>query len=280
MDLDWKVISRLKSRLGQSMDQGLRYLNGPSLYGDDENENSTLPFEILEKTPNLERMEIGYCGSLKEISFPSQNPEIGKGMLANLKQLMLSWLYELHSISGLEHLPKLQLLEVLACDRLTTLGGQSCSNLKELRIDWCDGLQCLFTSSAAKMLIHLEEMYVERCESIKEIIGNEQDGTTTDTEEIRFERLERIHLKRLSSLECFCSGNSTLKFPALIQVDIVDCPNMKIFSQGLIHMESSRRIQISYGPDDDLIFYDDLNTAVLWAPLQMVMTFIRVKRRI
>ena len=279
MSLNWKDTWMLKSRLGQSMDQGLRYLNELCLFGDDVNVNSTLPFEILEKTPNLETMKIYNCRSLKEISFPSQNPL--KEMLANLKQLILNSLYELHAIRGLEHLSKLQLLHVLRCGRLTTLAGQSCSNLKELRISFCDRLQCLFTSSAAKTLIHLEEMYVASCPLMKEIVRKEQDETATDTEEIRFERLERIHLESSSRLECFYSGNATLKFPSLIQVDIVDCPRMKIFSQGLIHVESSRGIQVSYGADDDLVFHlHDLNAAVVWRHLQMVRTFIRIKSRI
>ena len=272
--LNWKDASVLWSWLleRQSTDQGLERLNELSLiFDDDVNEKSTLPFEIFEKTPNLETIGIASFRSLE--AFPSQNLEIGNRVPGNLKRLFLFALFELHSIGRPGYLSQLQLLHVYGCPRLTTLVVQSCSNLKVLDIQECHELQFLFTSSVAKMLTHLEEMYIEDCESMKEIVRKEQDDETT-TGEINFERLESISLQSLSSLEYFYSGNATLQLPSLIQVDIADCPKMRIFSQGLINAESFRGINRSH---DDLVFHNDLNAAIELLFLYQVRTSISIK---
>ncbi|MED6204286.1 hypothetical protein PIB30_007757 [Stylosanthes scabra] len=224
---------------------------------DDDGEKSSLPIdEILadEKTPpNLEIIEIRYNKHCKTINIPE---EAGKRML-RLKELYLWSLSELDSISGLQYLLKLQLLFVVDCPKLTSL-GQSCSNLKELYIRECSELEFLFTTAAAKMLIHLEELRVARCSSLKEIVGKEQESVTEDI--VEFKRLHRLTLKKLDSLKCFYSGNATLKFPSLIRLDIKDCPDMEIFSQGAIHMEPSRP-PFKFFFEDSWLFIDDLNLA-------------------
>ncbi|XP_061355905.1 uncharacterized protein LOC133300390 [Gastrolobium bilobum] len=82
-------------------------------------------------------------------------------------------------------------------------------------------------------------------------------------EEIKFEWLERIVLHDLPSLECFYSGNSTLQLPSLLQINIWQCPKMKIFSpEELTHSEYFRGIQVSSDSSDELVFHDDLNGSV------------------
>ncbi|XP_057744717.1 uncharacterized protein LOC130962529 [Arachis stenosperma] len=195
----------LSSWLGQSMNQGLPCLNELNLVDFDEEknndvrENSTTPLEILDKTPNLEIIEI-YGNHCKTINIP----EAAKRIL-DLKELKLWSLSELNSISGLEYLLKLRLLQVYECPKLTTL-GQCCSNLKELHIEGCHGLQCLFTSSSAKMLIQLQELKVLYCDSLKEIVGKEQQSDeTTTVSAVEFKRLGRI----MSQDENFLSNSNT-----------------------------------------------------------------------
>ncbi|XP_020971099.1 uncharacterized protein LOC107626874 isoform X4 [Arachis ipaensis] len=228
-------------------------------------ENSTSPFEILADHKMLPKLEIIdlYGNKCKTMNIPK---EVGERML-DLKELKLSSLDELNSISGLEYLLKLRLLEVYECPKLTTvLVLHSCSNLKELHIKHCDGLECLLTSSAAKMLIHLEELKVEYCMSLKEIVGKEEESGTEDI--IEFKRLHRITLKYLERLECFYSGNATLNLPSLIRVDIVRCPKMKIFSQTEINVKPPL-FQVFYSSYEvERLFLDDLNVAVACQFLQ------------
>ncbi|XP_052113042.1 uncharacterized protein LOC107473399 isoform X3 [Arachis duranensis] len=253
----------------QFMNQGVfhHYLNELHLayfpdYNDD-GENSTSSFEIFaddkmlpndKMFPKLEIIEI-YWNNCKTMNIPK---EAGERML-HLKELKLRSLSELNSISGLEYLLKLRLLEVYECHKLiTVLELHSYSNLKELHIYSCYGLECLLTSSAVKMLIHLEELKVEWCNSLKEIV--QQESGTEDI--IEFKHLHRITLADLGSLECFYSGNATLQFPSLIRLDILDCSDMKFFSQTEIHVKPPL-FQVFYSDDEaDRLFLHDLNVAV------------------
>ncbi|XLU80663.1 hypothetical protein S245_004083, partial [Arachis hypogaea] len=228
-----------------------------SCYNDD-GENSTSPFEILadKMLPKLEILQI-YRNNCKTMNIPK---EAGERML-HLKELKLRSLSELNSISGLEYLLKLRLLEVYECHKLiTVLELHSYSNLKELHIKDCNGLECLLTSSAVKMLIHLEELKVEWCNSLKEIV--QQESGTEDI--IEFKHLHRITLADLGSLECFYSGNATLQFPSLIRLDILDCSDMKIFSHVKLPL-----FQVFYSfSEAERLFLHDLNVAIVCQFLQ------------
>ncbi|XP_020224989.1 uncharacterized protein LOC109806866 [Cajanus cajan] len=103
-------------------------------------------------------------------------------------------------------------------------------------------------------------MYIVQCESMEEILAEEQEETTSGA--IKFERLSTIILDSLSSLLCFYSGSSTLLLSTLIRVLIWKCPNMKTFSRGDIHAESFLGIQGSLDTKEKLIFHQDLNSTV------------------
>lgn len=153
---------------------------------------------------------------------------------------------------------KLHDLYVIECPDLTTILHSttlSFNYLKELYISDCHGLKYLFTSSATKMLMHLENIKVWNCNSIQTIVAKEQDERTSRG--IKLVRLNHIDLSNLESLECFYSGNNNLQLPSLIQADIWDCPKMKIFCPGSILANSFKGIKAS-----NLVFYDDLNSSV------------------
>ncbi|XLU80620.1 hypothetical protein S245_004040, partial [Arachis hypogaea] len=243
----------LKSWLQESKNVELEYLGGLMLdFVDDvNNEYSTLPFEILTRTPKLERMGMMRSTSLKEISFRSQDPYREKDkFLGHLEYLLLGSLFELISIGGLEPLSKLEQLEVHHCPLLKRI-EQYPSSLKILNVAGCHGLECLFTSSTARTLKHLEELDVSGCKSLKDVMRKEQDDETA-TEEIIFEQLKTISLQYLESLECFHSGNAALKLPSLARVTIWKCPKMTIFSPQLTDGEDPpRQISVSFHSRDD-----------------------------
>ncbi|MED6204263.1 hypothetical protein PIB30_007734 [Stylosanthes scabra] len=236
-----------------------------------ENSDDSFLLKIMKKCPKLEIFKI-YCNKnyWKSVDIPKG---LGNRMLY-LKEMSLSSLHELESISGLEYLLYLKLLCVSQCPKLTTL-GQNCSNLKKLQINSCGGLKCLFTSSAAKQLKNLEELRVSHCDSLKEIVGKEQqsdetESASTPTNDIELKRLLRIELFSLESLECFYSGNAILKLPSLIWVNIETCPEMKKFSPERERREEpSRPVQVSYySSNDDFFFHDELDVAVAFSFLQ------------
>ncbi|TKY49668.1 disease resistance protein [Spatholobus suberectus] len=169
---------------------------------------------------------------------------------------------------------KLSGLYLHSCSLLTTLVPPevSFSYLKELFIFECHGLKYLFTSSVANRLMLLEEIRVEKCDSMETIVEKEPSETS---QEIKFERLDWIALRSLSSLDCFYSGSVTLLLPSLIQVDISLCPNMKVFSRGSTQeAKFFRGIKTTFDSNGDLVFHDDPNLSVEVVFLQQVVHLV------
>ncbi|XP_068477284.1 uncharacterized protein [Phaseolus vulgaris] len=268
LTLDCKQIRALSLWFNsQQSTEGLTNLNSISLLlVGAENEMPTLPIEIL-KAPNLIEMDIIDCESLE--NFLAKNPKIGEEeMLGQLTQLTLCnvstlQFFQFEYSSSLNIIcERIHKLLVDECPHFTTLGVHSTSTvsfscLKEVHIDKCPNLKYLFTSSAAKMLVNLEEISVRECESVTEIVAKEGDATS---ESIKFERLHAIYLLSLTSLVCFYSGSDTLQLSSLKTVTIWSCPNMKLFSQ---RIESLMEITLSMDEEaEDLPPPQDLNTSI------------------
>ncbi|KAK3198744.1 hypothetical protein Dsin_022159 [Dipteronia sinensis] len=97
------------------------------------------------------------------------------------------------------------------------------------------------TSPVAKSLVQLTEMSISYCRKITEVIGNHGDVIL---DEISFTKLKSLKLQKLPSLTSFCSGNFILKFPSLETLDVIGCPNMKIFSQGDLTTQKLQKVKI------------------------------------
>ncbi|WVZ07080.1 hypothetical protein V8G54_020426 [Vigna mungo] len=232
-------------------------------FEDDKNEKGTLPFDFLHKVPNLEDFQVQRCFGIKEI-FSSQKLQVHDGIPATLNALTLFELNQLESI-GFEHpwvkpfSEKLQTLRVGSCPRLEKLGRGAMSfiNLKELYVKDCGRIEYLFTFSTAKSLVQLETLIVKNCESIKGIAIKEDED---DCDEIIFERLTKLTLNCLPRLQSFLSGNATMQFSCLKNAYVINCPNLKTFSDGVLTAPRFLGIKTSY-QDSDLFFHDDLNTS-------------------
>ncbi|KAI4353829.1 hypothetical protein L6164_002754 [Bauhinia variegata] len=213
------------------------------------NESDTLPFGFLLKEPNMETLAIA-CREFKEIFLSQRLEDEHIAKLAQLKGLRLVNLSQLSSIE-LEHswqdrlCENLEFLQIRRCPRLTNIvqSAVSFSSLKQLLINQCHGLECLFTSSTAKSLVRLKEMCIEKCRSIKEIVGKEKDESTQD--KTIFEQLIKLSLNSLPCLTSFHAGNSFLKLSSLHKLIITQCPKIKIFSQGSIYAPVLMGIQVS-----------------------------------
>ncbi|KAK7274598.1 hypothetical protein RIF29_15694 [Crotalaria pallida] len=255
--LDWKEMSVLN--LGDLQDLNSLTL----LYPREEDEQSILPEQILEKTPNLELLFLMHPCELEE--FTTQNER----MLRTLKRLWLIASCETKEIgsdnpsSWLNAIcDQLHTLSVSEYNHMTKLANSkvSFSKLKKLEIVKCKRMKNLFTSSTAKNFTQLEELIVQNCGSMTEIVADDEESTSGD---VKFERLEKIDLY-LRNLTCFHSGKAALKLPSLIRVDLQKCFKMKIFSRAVIHAESFRGIYSYQNSNNELFFYKDLNATVKW----------------
>lgn len=263
MILNEKNITLLKDGHSPDLLHKLNYLDLAS--EDYENKKDSLPFDFLQKVPNLEYLVVRQCFGLKEI-FPSKKLDGDHDgiLLAGLNKLSLNKLLELESI-GLDHpwvkpyTEKLQGLAVIKCPRLERLVNSVTSfiNLKQLIVKNCKRMKYLFTISTAKSLGKLETLRIENCETMKEIIEKEDEN---GYDEIIFGRLTKLWLYSLPKLVSFYSGNDTLQFSSLQIMRLFKCPNMKTFSQGNTNAPMFYGIKSS--SDSDLTFHSDLNMTV------------------
>nr|GEY32394.1 NB-ARC domains-containing protein [Tanacetum cinerariifolium] len=97
----------------------------------------------------------------------------------------------------------------------------SCPNVSSL-VDEAD-------VSVAKGLGNLQNLSIVDCENFKKVIWDGDDRI--NEAEIVFPSLTKITLLRLNKLERF-SGNSSIKYPSLVDVSIMYCPSMKTWGLG------------------------------------------------
>ncbi|XP_062082834.1 uncharacterized protein LOC133789120 isoform X3 [Humulus lupulus] len=134
----------------------------------------------------------------------------------------------------------LEFLNVQECSRLQSVAPSFMSfhTLKTLKVSKCHGLTYLLASSAAASLVHLKEMSITECKRMREIINRNyyKEGQTVESEhhEFIFQKLEKLELHDLPSLESFYSGNKVVSFPNLEEIYLKGCPEMKRFSHGNI----------------------------------------------
>ncbi|XP_050274627.1 disease resistance protein L6-like isoform X2 [Quercus robur] len=159
--------------------------------------------------------------------------------LYKMPKLMLLW--KENSEQG-RAFQNLGILRVSECGRLKNLVPSSMHfrNLNTLIVWKCHGLISFATSSTVKSLVQLKQLYIFECKRMREIVTNEGEGEAGD--EICFNQLEELYLDDLPSLRSFHLGNRTIKFPSLEYVFVIGCPEMKIFSDGVLSMPKLKQV--------------------------------------
>ena len=75
---------------------------------------------------------------------------------------------------------------------------------------------------------------------MREIVTNEGEGKARDV--IFFNQLNYLRLDDLPSLRSFHLGNRTIRFPSLEDLTVTGCPEMKIFSNGVLSMPKLKKV--------------------------------------
>ena len=160
---------------------------------------------------------------------------------------------------------KLYSLEVSGCGRLKNLVPSSISfrNLHDLKVSKCHGLSYLVASSTAKSLVQLWKLVITECNRMTEIVRDE--GKDEAKEEISFSQLKYLKLHCLPSLNGFNLSNHTIRFPSLTEVIVTGCPELKIFSNGVLSTPELTGVEQA----EDIIKYvwgryEPMNSKRLW----------------
>ncbi|XP_057999397.1 uncharacterized protein LOC131178448 [Hevea brasiliensis] len=211
-----------------------------------------LPFNILPKFPNFEKLVLG--GYYFRELFPHGvvGEDAGVLLQSQIRFLKLDFLPNIRHIwnqdcQPVPFLQNLETLEIWSCHRLTNLAPSSATfkNLTTLDVWNCQGLLSLISSSTAKSMVNLTKMIVGESRKMEEIVSNDRNDSQSQSE-IVLCRLRTLKLLCLKSLSSFCSSaNCTLKFPSLEELIVTQCPRMKIFSQGAISAPKLKRVNLA-----------------------------------
>ncbi|XP_038900321.1 uncharacterized protein LOC120087577 [Benincasa hispida] len=149
--------------------------------------------------------------------------------------------------------PALEILRIDGGNSLEMLWNKnkpiasSFCKLREISIENCNKLRCMFPWSIVKSLAFLETLNIFSCELLERIFETEKRSFATEEEEngeIVFNRLSRLEFDNLPSLLCFHSGKCTLKFVALNFLKIRRCHDMKTFSYGITNTPNLQAVEI------------------------------------
>ncbi|PON69834.1 LRR domain containing protein [Parasponia andersonii] len=169
--------------------------------------NSLLPSNLIKRLKNLERLQVN-GNSVKEV-FGFEGLELleeneGELYLGRLREMRLENLAKLENIwTGPAHLADF-------------------SNLKFVTVTKCKELSNLFSVSVMSQgLLQLEDLWVEDCSKMVEIISNDP-GITVD---VKLPKLKTLCLKKLPMLTGFYPGNA--ECPSLEYLHVQECQNFK-----------------------------------------------------
>ncbi|XP_049396971.1 disease resistance protein UNI-like [Solanum stenotomum] len=128
------------------------------------------------------------------------------------------------SCLNLEHLDicALKSISALCSHQLPT---DYFTKLQTLRVSDCGKLRNLMSPSVARGLLNLQELCIQGCQSMEEVITKGEGIMTL------FPRLADLTLNYLPKLGHFFLTKHALEFPLLRIVSIRDCPGMKTFVQ-------------------------------------------------
>ncbi|MCI10066.1 hypothetical protein A2U01_0031158, partial [Trifolium medium] len=177
--------------------------------------NPEIVYSFLHRNPNLKSLTLDSCTFtyIVPLKMPSKHENLG--VVPKLKILKLIDLYDLETI-GFEQdilLERIEFLILKYCTRLVNIipSHVSLTHLTDLEVDSCDSLEKLMPPSAAKSLVQLNTMKVMNCESLLEIVDNEEDKA----EKIVFSQLKVLELVSLKNLNCFSKSDKIFEFPSL-----------------------------------------------------------------
>ncbi|PHT37333.1 hypothetical protein CQW23_25033 [Capsicum baccatum] len=199
----------------------------------------------------LETLEVQYCGKLRNLMSPSVAREVDIGVCPKMKAFIQQGTVStpsLESVNNHDELkvvdttfnskvscPNLEVLKLYEANSITALCSHQLptayfSKLVTLEVENCGKLRNLMSPSVARGLLNLRKLWIEYCQSMEEVI-TEQQGEEIMTYQPLFPVLEELSLYHLPKLGHLILTRHVLEFPFLKEVVIDECLEMKAFIQ-------------------------------------------------
>ncbi|XP_030959628.1 uncharacterized protein LOC115981550 isoform X4 [Quercus lobata] len=186
-------------------------------------ENLVNAFEsnMLTRFQSLERLEVGYCGSLQEV-FELQRLDVRESHVVTaipLKSLLLRCLPKMKQVWNKD--PE---------------GIFSFQNLQEISVLECESLQSLFPASVARCLMQLEDLRIADC-GVEEIVSREEIAEAAAR--FVFPKVTLLALHKLPKLKWFCRGVHTSEWPLLKDLEVFGCDQIEIFTSKFLNFQET-----------------------------------------
>ncbi|KAK6779065.1 hypothetical protein RDI58_025783 [Solanum bulbocastanum] len=159
----------------------------------------------------------------------------------------------------------LENLSIIRANSITSLFSRQLpiepyfSKLQTLEVERCGKLRNLMSPLVSRGLLNLRTLKIENCESMEEVITEEEHQGEEITNEPLFPLLEKLNLQWLPKLGHFFLTKHALEFPFLKEVVIHDCPEMKTFVQQGVYVGTTSLKSVN---NDDEVKVVDLNNAL------------------
>ncbi|KAI9185037.1 hypothetical protein LWI28_003573 [Acer negundo] len=206
--------------------------------------------EIEEERSGLTRLrELILVGLPKLMSIWKGNHEIAQ--LENLKMMKVKDCGKLRNIFSKTLAQKLHTLEHLAILKCVSLeeivsndnaevGGEAVQqmdlstvpplfffqNLQKLLISKCNKMESVLPLTNVQCLNLLEELTVDSCNQVQRIITASSEVREAECKNM-LPKLKILALNDLPKLETVCNGEIVFRWPALQELHVWDCPNLK-----------------------------------------------------
>ncbi|KAH0653282.1 hypothetical protein KY289_030960 [Solanum tuberosum] len=220
--------------------------------------------ECTLEIPILRHLLIKYCPEMK--TFVQQGISVSTPSLASVNNDDEVKVVDLNKamFNSKVCCPSLEELLIWGPNSISALYSQQFptayfSKLDRLEVKNCGKLRNLMSPSVARGALNLRILNIIDCESMKEVITEEEQGEEIMTNEPLFPLLENLELDWLPKLGHFFLTEHSLKFPFLKKVYIFHCPEMKLFVQHGISVSTPSFESLN---NDDEVKVDDLNKAM------------------
>ncbi|KAB2086329.1 hypothetical protein ES319_A04G023600v1 [Gossypium barbadense] len=178
---------------------------------------------------NLTSLKVSDCKKLRYIFSPTNARSLSRLMYLCIK--------------GCDELEQI----ILAKDQVSSsssnadIGLQPLSfpNLTQIIVTNCGNLKSLFPFGFVPVLPKLESLELKRNSKLEQVLKLENEVEMAGEEETKFDKLERLTLEELPSLIHFCPKGCHFVLPALIELEVKDCPKLTtsffVDSQKFVH---------------------------------------------
>ncbi|TYG71950.1 hypothetical protein ES288_D05G440500v1 [Gossypium darwinii] len=196
-------------------------------------------FAQIVTLENLTTLTLSGCNKLRYIFSPMMARS-----LSHLVDLFIEWCEEIERL-------------ILAKDQVsssssngdTSLQPMSFPNLKRIVVINCKNLNSLFPFGFVPVLPKLETLIVTRNSKLEQVFELEEKVEVVAEEEMKFDKLEWLSLEKLPGLIHFCPKGYHFVFPAMIELEVRDCPKLAtgffIDSQEFVHCKTKLVEQVA-----------------------------------